>query len=132
MREGSDLVGDLVGCWASWGATLSEDGSRVAFLSDRRGKPEVWLCPAEGEGSAQVLDLSEDPITSVTWSADGEWLAFTVAPDGGVRTHVWVVRPDGRDARRVAGSAYEHATLGPWTRTGHQLVASIPRASVSA
>lgn len=128
----SGLVDELVGCWANWGATLSADGTRVAFLSDRRGRPEVWVCAAAPGSPATVLELSDDPITSVTWSADGEWLAFTVAPDGGVRTHVWVTRPDGSDAKRVAGSAYEHAALGPWTRSGHQLVASIPRASVSA
>ena len=131
----SRLIDGLVSRWGSWGPTLSADGSQVAFLSDRRGQPEVWICPAEpvnGEAeAARALELSEDPVTSVTWSADGEWLAYTVAPDGGVRTHVWVVRPSGEDARLVAGSAYEHATLGPWSRTGHQLVVSVPRASIS-
>jgi dipeptidyl aminopeptidase/acylaminoacyl peptidase len=131
----ADLVEELVGRWGSWGPTLSADGSQVAFLSDRRGKPEIWVCAAQQAGPdpspARVLDVSADPVTSVSWSADGEWLACTVAPNGGVRTHVWVVRPDGRDARRVAGSAYEHATLGPWSRTCHQLVVSVPRASVS-
>ncbi|HEX8509772.1 MAG TPA: S9 family peptidase [Propionibacteriaceae bacterium] len=131
-----DLIEELVGSWASWGPTLSADGSRVAFLSDRRGKPEIWVCaavtpPGVEPEPAQLLDLFEDPVTSVTWSADSEWLACTVAPDGGVRTHVWVVRPDGSDLRQVAGSAYEHATLGPWSRTGHQLVVSVPRASLS-
>lgn len=130
------LLDDLVHSWGSWGPTLSDDGSRVAFLSDRRGRPEIWVCPAEQQPGAdvvpaRVLPVSDDPVTSVTWSADGEWLACTVAPDGGVRTHVWVLRPDGRDARQVAGSAYEHATLGPWSRTGHQLVVSVPRASLS-
>lgn len=128
------LIEDLVACWGNWGPTLSADGSRVAFLSDRRGRPEIWVCaavPAPDGPPAQVLDLFEDPVTSVTWSADGEWLACTVAPDGGVRTHVWVVRPDGHDLRQVAGSAYEHASLGPWSRTGHSLVVSVPRASLS-
>jgi dipeptidyl aminopeptidase/acylaminoacyl peptidase len=136
VEDVAALIEDLVGCWGSWGPTLSADGSRVAFLSDRRGKPELWVCPAEQPAGgepvpAEVLELSDDPVTSVTWSADGEWLACTVAPDGGVRTHVWVVRPNGEDARQVAGSAYEHATLGPWSRTGHQLVVSVPRASLS-
>jgi dipeptidyl aminopeptidase/acylaminoacyl peptidase len=137
IGTGSTLIDDLVGSWGSWGPTLSHDGSRVAFLSDRGGKPEIWVCPAQQPPdsepvAAHRLDLSEDPVTSVTWSADGEWLACTVAPGGGVRTHVWVVRPNGEDARQVAGSAYEHATLGPWSRTGHQLVVSVPRAGLSA
>ncbi|MBA3529388.1 MAG: S9 family peptidase, partial [Propionibacteriaceae bacterium] len=136
MRVNEEPVAELIGSWGSWAPTLSEDGSKVAFLSDRRGRPEVWLCDAtdgrNGQPSqAHPLDLSEDPVTSVNWSADGEWLACTVAPDGGVRTHVWVMRPDGSDARRVAGTAYEHAALGPWSRRGHQLVVTVPRATVS-
>jgi dipeptidyl aminopeptidase/acylaminoacyl peptidase len=131
------FVSDLVEAWGSWAPTLSHDGQQVAFVSDRRGRPELWVCPAGpvGDGatsSARVIEISDDPVTSVSWSADGEWLACTVAPDGGVRTHVWVVRPDGSDVRRLAGSAYQHAALGPWSRYDHQLVVSVPRASVGS
>ncbi len=131
-----ELVSDLVSAWGSWAPTLSHDGSQVAFVSDRRGRPEIWICDVSPVGtgrtsSARVVEISSDPVTSVSWSADGEWLACTVAPDGGVRTHVWVFRPDGTGLRRVAGSSYEHAVLGPWARHGHQLVVSVPRASVS-
>ncbi|HET9873889.1 MAG TPA: prolyl oligopeptidase family serine peptidase [Propionibacteriaceae bacterium] len=134
MLEG--FIADLVGAWSSWAPTISADGSQVAFVSDRRGQPELWVCdvspvPDGAPSRARVIEISDDPVTSVSWSADGEWLACTVAPEGGVRTHVWVARPDGSGARQVAGSAYEHAALGPWSRTGHQLVVLVPRASVS-
>jgi acetyl esterase/lipase len=52
-----------------------------------------------------------------------------VATDGGVRTQVWVVRPDGTDARRIAGDADTHAELGPWTRSGHRFVVTFPGAA---
>ncbi len=130
------FVDALVGSWGSWAPTLSADGRKIAFVSDRRGKPEIWICGLDPTGAgttaAEVVPVSDDPVTSVTWSADGEWLACTVAPDGGVRTHVWVVKPDGTGLRRVAGSSYEHAGLGPWSRSGHQLVVSLPRAGISA
>src|SRR5206468_12144972 len=41
-------------------------------------------------------------------------------------TQVWVVRPDGTGARRIAGSSFEHAELGPWTRSGHRVVVTFP------
>ena len=63
-----------------------------------------------------MIALSGDPVISVSWSADGGWLAAALATGGGVRTQVWVVRPDGTGARRIAGSADVHAELGPWTR----------------
>jgi hypothetical protein len=51
-------------------------------------------------------------VVAVTWSADGGWLAVAVATGGGVKTQVWVVRPDGGDARLLAGGPEQHAELG--------------------
>lgn len=120
-----DTTAALIGCWASWGPSLSPDGAEVAFISDRRGRPELWV-QAVGTMSARSLFLSDDPVVGVRWSADGQWLAVTVAPGGGVRTQVWVVRPDGSEARVIAGDAGQHATLGPWSRTGHRFVVAVP------
>ena len=129
--DAAALLGDaLVDAWGSWGPTLSPDCRRLAFVSDRGGPPEVWVqgLPQEGgeapAGAARIA-LGEDPAVAVSWSADGAWLACCLATGGGVRTQVWVVRPDGRDARRLAGSADEHAELGPWTRSGHRVVVTI-------
>jgi dipeptidyl aminopeptidase/acylaminoacyl peptidase len=119
----------LVDAWGSWGPTLTPDGMRIAFISDRSGVPEVWVqdVPHEGEPPpATRIPLSTDPVLEVSWSADGRWLACVVATDGGVRTEVWVVRPDGTDARRIAGGGDEHAELGPWARSGHRVVVTSP------
>ena len=53
------------------------------------------------------IELSEDPVVAVRWAADSGWLTCALATDGGVRNRVWVVRPDGSDARRIiAGDAH--------------------------
>jgi dipeptidyl aminopeptidase/acylaminoacyl peptidase len=119
------LAGELVGAWGCWGPTLMPDASRVAFVSDRRGTPELWVQDLAAGAEAIVLPFTDDPVLSVHWSPDGEWLACSVATGGGVRSQVWVIRPDGSDARLVAGSADEHAWLGPWLRRGHRLVVGI-------
>ena len=129
-REAAILLGDeLVEAWGSWNPTMTPDAGRVAFISDRRGVPEVWVqdVVSDGEPPAAVpIRLSDDPVVSVHWSADGAWLACAVATDGGVRTQCWVVRPDGSDAKCLAGSREIHAELGPWTRSGHRVVVTIP------
>lgn len=120
---------DLVDAWGSWGPTLDPGSRRIAFLSDRSGQPGVWVqdLPTPGRpGEPVAIEISEDPVVAVNWSADGGWLACCVATGGGVRTQVWVVRPDARDARCVAGSADLHAELGPWTRSGHRVVVTTP------
>jgi dipeptidyl aminopeptidase/acylaminoacyl peptidase len=120
---------ELVDAWGSWCPTMTPDGRRVAFISDRSGTPEVWVQEVVLQGEAppaQRIPLSADPVVEVSWSADGRWLACTVATGGGVRTQVWVVRPDGSEARRIAGDLHEHAELGPWTRSGHRVVVTSP------
>ena len=82
--------------------------------------------PAQEPPEARLVELSDDPVVAVSWSADGGWLACALATGGGVRTQVWVVRPDGTDARRVAGSETVHAELGPWTRSGHRVSLTVP------
>ncbi len=125
------LSSDLVDAWGCWGPTMTPDARRVAFISDRNGIPEVWVKDVVTDGPlppARRIRLSDDPVLSVQWSADSAWLACAVATDGGVRNQVWVVRPDGTDARRIAGSRDVHAEVGPWTRSGHRVVVTIPPA----
>jgi dipeptidyl aminopeptidase/acylaminoacyl peptidase len=93
----------------------------MAFVSDRRGIPELWVEAVEGGEPPTVVELSDDPVLGVRWSPDGSWLACSIATGGGVRSEVWVVRPDGSDARKLAG-APGHAVLGPWARHGHRVV----------
>jgi dipeptidyl aminopeptidase/acylaminoacyl peptidase len=114
----------LVAAWGSWGPTLTHDARRVAYVSDRRGTSELWVEAVDGSETPAVLELSDDPVLAVRWSPDGRWLACSVATGGGVRSEVWVVRPDGSGQRRLAGDP-AHAVLGPWSRRGHRLVVTI-------
>jgi dipeptidyl aminopeptidase/acylaminoacyl peptidase len=98
---------------------LSPDGSTVAVISDRDGTPRVWLHPVTQPGPPVRLDTGEDPVRSVSWSPDGEWLCLTTAPYGGERTVVRALRPDGSDARVIAGSPPGVASIGPWEPGGH-------------
>ncbi len=102
----------------SWGAEPSPDGSRIVFVSDCSGFPRAWVSAADGSGM-RPLPTGRDHVVAVSWSPDGEWIAVLGAPGGETtRTRVWVTRPDGRGARRVAGVRTGTATFGPWLRGG--------------
>jgi dipeptidyl aminopeptidase/acylaminoacyl peptidase len=115
----------------SWAPDLSPDGRRVAFVNDCNGIPRAWVTSATGAGAELSADLIElptgrDHAEAVAWSADGEWIAVLGAPGGETtRTRVWVVRPDGTDARRVAGVRSGTANFGPWLRSGAVLPLSV-------
>ncbi|GAA0906487.1 alpha/beta fold hydrolase [Pseudonocardia zijingensis] len=102
----------------------SPDGALLAWISDRDGRPRVWVAPLPPEGRAVVepdrpLPAGGD-VEAMCWSPDGLWIACQVAPHGGERTGVQVVSPDGSDLRDLAPGAAA-ATLGVWSPTGRQL-----------
>ncbi len=54
----------------------SPDSSRIAFLSDREGKRQVWAISASG-GEAQRITNVEQGVSAFRWSPDGQTIAFT-------------------------------------------------------
>ncbi|MEU9303844.1 prolyl oligopeptidase family serine peptidase [Streptomyces sp. NPDC048269] len=116
------------GCWYP---SADPTGEHVAFICDRAGVPQLWSGPA-GSAEAHVLDASPDPVTEVSWSPDGRWIAYTSAPGGSEHSRVLAVRPDGT-GRRVLGGAEQGASahLGCWTRDGAALAVTVAQPSAA-
>ncbi|MEU8813542.1 S9 family peptidase [Actinoplanes sp. NPDC048796] len=97
----------------SWSPTLSPDGRHCAYVSDRGGRPQVWVQPV-GSDLAFLVDTGEAPVAAVQWSTGGGWLACSVAPGGAPRHEVWLVRPDGSQLHQVAGFGADTADNMRW------------------
>ena len=54
----------------------SPDGSRIAFVSDRSGKPGLYIMSTGAPGEARLLTEYHGGITGPSWSADGSRIAF--------------------------------------------------------
>ncbi|MFE2547513.1 S9 family peptidase [Streptomyces sp. NPDC059355] len=116
------------GCWYP---SADPTGEHVAFICDRAGVPQLWSGPARGV-EVHVLDGDPDPVTEVSWSPDGRWIAYTSAPGGGEHTRVLVVRPDGTGRQVLAGAEPGSAAhLGCWTRDGTALAVTVARPPAS-
>jgi dipeptidyl aminopeptidase/acylaminoacyl peptidase len=56
----------------------SPDSKRIAFISDRDGKRQIYLIAPNG-GEAIPLTSLENGVSSIEWSPDGSHIAFTAA-----------------------------------------------------
>lgn len=86
--------------------SFSPDGRTVAFVSNLSGLPQVWTVPAAG-GFPRMVTSFDDPVGGVEWSPDGSWIAFSLAPGGGMNAQVYLVKPDGTGLRRLTDGGKE-------------------------
>jgi len=106
--------------------SFSPDGKTLAFVSNLNGIPQVWTMPASG-GFPKLVTAFDDPVGFVTWSPNGNWLAFNIAPGGGLNEQVYVARPDGSELRRLTEGGKENNFLGDWTYDGKHIFFSSNR-----
>ncbi|MGY1770477.1 alpha/beta fold hydrolase [Blastococcus sp. SYSU D00813] len=124
-------VAEVAGAAGAWCPALSPAGDRVAYVTDRSGIPRLEVLPVGDVGGAAALPLvlsgPDQEVVSVAWAPDGAWLAYLVSPGGSICAELHVVRPDGSDARLVAGED-PRATVfaGHWTRPGSYVCSIAP------
>ena len=86
----------------------SPDGTRIAFRSERSGKPEIWVMDADGAHQRRLT-----AGLSPAWSPDGSLIAFS-APAG-----LSVIRPDGTGLRVLPHS--EGGEYPSWSPDGSRI-----------
>ncbi|MDP2872071.1 MAG: S9 family peptidase, partial [Bacillota bacterium] len=54
----------------------SPDGKTIAFVSERNGRPQIWLIAPDG-GEARHLPTDQAVASAPEWSPDGRFIAYT-------------------------------------------------------
>ncbi|WP_262690087.1 S9 family peptidase [Kordiimonas aestuarii] len=76
--DGSDHRPLLSGTHAYYAPAWSPDGKRLAYLSNEEGKTQLFVRWMDTGQTALVTNLEYGP-SSITWSPDGETIAFTMS-----------------------------------------------------
>jgi Tol biopolymer transport system component len=84
----------------------SPDGTKVAFVSDRSGNPEIWLCNSEGGECQKLTDLGVPFLGE--WSPDGGLIAFSASESGGEDWDVFVISETGGLPRKLTNDDFQN------------------------
>jgi len=57
----------------------SPDGNQIAFISNRSGSLELWVCQSDGAKPRQLTDLQSADINNMVWSPDSRRIVMRIA-----------------------------------------------------
>jgi Tol biopolymer transport system component/tRNA A-37 threonylcarbamoyl transferase component Bud32 len=93
---------------------FSPDGRRIAFMSQRSGTDEIWICDSDGSKAAQLTSLGGSAIYGPNWSPDGQNIAFT-AVQKGMKEDIYSISVNGGTPRRLT----THPAEDKWPYWSH-------------
>ena len=102
--DGSDVVRLTDATGSDTSPAWSPKGDRIAFESNRSGRPEIWVMNGDGSEQERLTNFehaSSVNVSKATWSPKGDRIAFhrRVTPVPGVREHLelYTMNADGSD-----------------------------------
>jgi Tol biopolymer transport system component len=120
---------------------FSPDGKRIAFMSNRSGDLEIWVCDSDGSNPVQLTSFRGPNVSTPRWSPDGGRIAFDSDAEG-KQYDIWVINAGGGKPKRMTTDPANDGNPswsrdGRWIyfdsyRTGEQQVWKIPEAGGDA
>ncbi|HET6177869.1 MAG TPA: protein kinase [Candidatus Sulfotelmatobacter sp.] len=94
---------------------FSPDGTQIAFVSNRSGASEIWVCNADGSGQSQVTSLGIDQTGMPRWSPDGKRIVFDSRVSG--ESNLYIVDPSNGVTHKI-GIDIHGNNLPVWSHDG--------------
>jgi Tol biopolymer transport system component len=100
-----------------WDPAVSPDGKALAFISERSGAQEVWLCDLDGSNPRQLTPRAGADISGPQWSPDGQSIAVTIFGKREVQVGIVNASSGGMRALSIPGGG----KWPSWSRDGKWL-----------
>jgi Tol biopolymer transport system component/DNA-binding winged helix-turn-helix (wHTH) protein len=119
LKSGSENVPPLSSLIISTALEISPryspDGKRIAFVSNRSGSDEIWVCDGDGDNPIRLSSFHGPLAGSPSWSPDGKRIVFDCRPEG--NADIYVVSAEGGQPRRLTTDPAEDI-VPSWSRDG--------------
>jgi Tol biopolymer transport system component len=111
------------GTWLS--LDVSPDGKTIVFemLGD------IYTLPVEG-GQAKLISGGMAFDSQPKFSPDGKWIAFLSDREGS--DNIWIIRPDGKDAKQVSKDPGSDFVTPSWSPDGKYIFVSKAAAGIAS
>ncbi|HEU0176124.1 MAG TPA: winged helix-turn-helix domain-containing protein [Blastocatellia bacterium] len=114
-ENGRSLTDLIVSTAVETSPRYSPDGKRIAFVSNRSGSDEIWVCGSDGENPTRLTSFRGPLAGSPGWSPDGKQIVFDCRPEG--NADIYVVSVEGGQPRRLTTDPAEDI-VPSWSRDG--------------
>ena len=94
----------------------SPDGKQIAFVSNRSGSDEIWVCDSEGKNPVRLTSFRGPLAGSPTWSPDGSQILFDCRPEG--NADIFVVNSSGGSQPRRLTTDPAEDIVPSWSGDG--------------
>ena len=74
---------------------FSPDGKKIAFLSDRSGAENIWVCNVDGSDPKAITKGRNQMFISPSWTADGQYIIASRSGDSIGTFSLWMYHKDG-------------------------------------
>lgn len=95
-------VEDVFGAPVRAGASISPDGTRIAYLAPWRERLNVWVESVDADGEVRCVTADDNrSVHTYHWTDDPRWLLYEQDGDGDENWHVYRVDLENPDAEAV-------------------------------
>src|SRR5947209_7535079 len=100
--------------------SFSPDGTRLSFLSDVTGVPQVWSVPVEG-GWPDQLTFYTERVSDARYSPSSDAIAFAMDAGGDERHALFLLRHDGAEITPLTNAPQVIHQFGGWSPDGTRI-----------
>jgi TolB protein len=104
---------------SSYSPSISPDGKKVAFISNRGGSPNLWVCDISGDNLKQ-LTSTRDEASAPSWAPDSQHLVFATRAGRASLTKISI--SGGSPQKLRCAGAFGNLTEPDWSPDGKWIV----------